>query len=101
MIVVEETWYLSDDAAENATAVMQEVEDVIGPIAHGHSGWCGHAKFLQRIDESTRVTIVYPWRSIAEHEDLLAREASHLSPYYERYCTRPRLVTYYAELSHT
>jgi hypothetical protein len=100
VITVEETWYLSSEAAADATMAMQAIEDVIGPIAHGHSGWCGHASFLQQHEDPRCVLIVYPWRSLTDHQDLLSLEEPHLEELYERYCTAPRTVRYYTELSH-
>jgi 3-oxoacyl-[acyl-carrier protein] reductase len=100
MITVEETWYLSSDAAKDASGAMQAIEDVVGPMAHEHPGWCGHASFLQDRGDPARVLIVYPWRSMEDHHDLLAREGPYLSEFYAKYCTRPRTIRYYSELAH-
>jgi heme-degrading monooxygenase HmoA len=100
MITVEEIWYLSHEAANDAARSMQAIEDVVGPIAHEHPGWCGHASFLQQHDDPKRVLIIYPWRSLVDHQDLLSCEAPYLSEFYERYCTAPRTIRYYTELDH-
>jgi 3-oxoacyl-[acyl-carrier protein] reductase len=100
VIIVEETWNLSPQAAKDAAAAMQDIEDTVGPIAHEHPGWCGHASFLQAQDDPRHVVITYPWRSVDAHEDLLRIEEPRLAPYYAKYCEGPRSIRYYTELAH-
>ena len=98
MITVEEVWPLAPGV--DAAIAMQAIEDVVGPIAHGHAGWCGHAMFLQQIDDPSHVIIIYPWRSVEAHEDLIEQEKLHLQGFYDKYCTGPRTLRYYTEIPH-
>ncbi|HEX5592313.1 MAG TPA: hypothetical protein VFX35_03065 [Solirubrobacterales bacterium] len=100
MITVVETWYLAPEAARNAAKVMKEIDDIVGPIAHAHPGWCGHARFLQALNDPMRVSILYPWRSIEDHEHLTAQEEPHLERIFEEHCTQRRSFQYYTELPH-
>jgi hypothetical protein len=99
MIVVMETWYLKPAFADRAVEIMQEYDDLVGPPAHGHPGWCGHGRFFQSTADSTHVTMLYPWRSCELHEDLAANEEKLLPPLYQKYCARPREIHYYRELA--
>jgi hypothetical protein len=98
MITVVETWQLKPEVADDALRLMQEMDDLVGPNAHAHSGWCGHARFLRGHDDSARVVMLYPWRSKELHEDLLRTEESMLADFQRAYCARPREIRYYDEL---
>jgi hypothetical protein len=98
MVIVIETWYLKPALAANARAIMQEMDDAVGPPAHVHPGWSGHARFFQDAARPTEVLMLYKWRSRALHEDLCATEEPTLAEFYETYCTRPRQIAYYTEL---
>ncbi|MFJ3951894.1 hypothetical protein SLV14_001822 [Streptomyces sp. Je 1-4] len=97
-ITVIETWYLNDEAAGQATTVMQRMDDALGDNAHAHPGWNGHATFLQDDADPHLVTWQYSWRSKEDHQDLLASEESLAEPLYRKYCTRPRHIRYATEL---
>ncbi|MFF7699046.1 hypothetical protein [Streptomyces lydicus] len=97
-ITVLETWYLNDDAATQATKVMQQMDDALGDSAHAHAGWNGHATFFQDEADPHQVTWQYSWRSKQDHEDLLKTEEALAEPLYRTYCTRPRQIRYATEL---
>ena len=98
MISVLEVWHLKPELAPRALELMQQMDDTVGPPAHQHPGWCGHARFLQSQSDPGRVLMLYPWRSLDLHEDLTRAEEPTLAEFYERYCTRPREIHYYTEL---
>ena len=99
MITVEEEWTLAEGIEPDA--MMHEIEDVIGPLAHDHSGWAGHAMFLQPLEDSpNRLVLIYPWNSLKEHEDMIEKEQSYLPDFYKRLCSGPRSIRYYRELPH-
>ncbi|MFI6054292.1 hypothetical protein ACIBCO_29905 [Streptomyces violascens] len=93
-----ETWYLTDEAAQDATRTMQIIDDAIGENAHHHPGWNGHATFLQDRREPNVVTWVYPWRSEQDHISLLETEEPLVQPLIDKYCTKPRTIRYTTEL---
>jgi hypothetical protein len=95
MIQVCEQFFLKKEYESDATHVMQVLDDLLGPGAHTHPGWCGHATFLQSIDQPCEVTMLYPWLSAELHADLREREEPLLKEFYERYCTSPRRITFY------
>jgi 3-oxoacyl-[acyl-carrier protein] reductase len=95
MIQVCERFFLKDVLEDKATQVMQILDDLLGPGAHAHPGWCGHATFLQSVERPSEILMLYPWRSAELHVDLRAREDLLLEDFYERYCTAPRSVTFY------
>ncbi|MFF4602934.1 hypothetical protein ACFY12_09315 [Streptomyces sp. NPDC001339] len=95
---VVETWYLNDEAAKNATATMQAIDDALGDNAHHHPGWNGHATFLQDGADPRIITWIYPWRSAHDHKTLLVSEESLVEPLIAKYCTRPRVIRYAHEL---
>lgn len=97
MIWVLEHWYFKPDLAD-PTAVMQEMDDLLGPAAHEHPGWCGHARFFARLSDPADGIMLYPWRSLELHEDLARAEEPKLVEFYQRYCAKPRDITYYTEL---
>ena len=99
MISVLEVWHLKPEFAPRALELMQQMDDVVGPPAHRHPGWCGHARFLQSRSDPTRVLMLYPWRSHELHADLTRDEEPTLADFYQRYCTRPREIHYYSELA--
>lgn len=95
MIQVCEQFFLRGDLEEDATRVMQILDDLLGPGAHAHPGWCGHATFLQSAERPGEVLMLYPWRDRESHEDLRAREEPLLEDFYARYCAAPRRVGLY------
>jgi hypothetical protein len=95
MITVVERWHLTAEHADDALGLMQEMDLLAGPPAHEHPGWCGHAQFLQARDDPTEILVVYPWRSGALHDDLVASETELLADFSARYCSRPREITRY------
>lgn len=98
MIWVLELWYFTPEAGD-LTAVMQEMDDLLGPAAHDHPGWCGHARFFARLDDRCRGMMLYPWRSRELHEDLVRGEEPRLAGFYARHCSRKREIYYYTELA--
>lgn len=98
MIWVLELWHYKPEVGD-PTSVMQEMDDILGPAAHDHPGWAGHAKFFQQLDGSSRAMMLYPWKSQELHVDLAETEEPKLAEYYEKYCTRPREIVYYAQLA--
>lgn len=98
MITVVEVWRLRPEVAGDALRVMQEMDDLVGPNAHAHPGWCGHARFLRSHQDPGRLVMLYPWRSRELHEDLLRGEEAMLARFHDTYCTRPREIHYYDEL---
>ncbi|MEO3780393.1 hypothetical protein ABGB16_26980 [Micromonospora sp. B11E3] len=98
MIWVLERWHFTPDAGD-VTAAMQEMDDLLGPAAHAHPGWCGHARFFSALDDPRRGVMLYPWRSRELHEDLVRDEEPRLAEFYRRYCARPRDISYYAEVA--
>jgi hypothetical protein len=98
VISVMELWYLKPGTEAEALGVMQEMDDLVGPGAHDHPGWCGHAHFFQSHAERGTVLMLYPWRSKELHEDLRRREEPLLADFYDRYCARPRDIQYWDEL---
>jgi hypothetical protein len=97
-LTVVELWHLKPELADDALRLMQEMDDLLGPSAHEHPGWCGHAQFLQSHADPALVTMLYPWRSKELHEDLVRGEEPMLERFYEEYCTRPREIHYHDEL---
>ncbi len=98
MINVVEVWHLKPELANRAVELMQEMDDFVGPPAHRHAGWCGHAQFLQSQADPATVLMLYPWRSRELHEDLARSEEPGLAEFYGRYCVRPREIHYYLPL---
>jgi hypothetical protein len=98
MIVVMEIWHLKPGLEGRAVEIMQQYDDLVGPAAHEHPGWCGHGRFIQSTADPSIVTMLYPWRSRELHEDLTANEEKLLPPIYEKFFVRPREIHYYQEL---
>lgn len=98
MITVIEIWHLKPGLEGSALDVMQRMDDMLGPPAHEHAGWCGHAEFYQSSARPTDVLMIYPWRSRQLHEDLATREEPLLAPFYAEYCSAPREIHYYDRL---
>ncbi|WP_128645451.1 hypothetical protein [Rhodococcus sp. BS-15] len=98
MITVIETWHLTTEAAENALAVLQEMDELLDDNAHHHPGWAGHARFFQHASDPQRVTMTYPWESVEQATDLIESETPLLEDFYRRYCVRPREVVFAHEL---
>ena len=99
MISVVEVWHLRPELADRAEALMQEMDDLLEDNAHGHPGWCGHARFFASTEEPGRVLMFYPWRSAELHRDLTRSEEPLLADFVREYCTRPREVQLYEELA--
>ncbi len=98
MITVIETWRLKPGREEEALAIMQKMDDLLGPPAHEHPGWCGHARFFRKNDRPGEVVMMYPWRTLELHQHLTAQEEPVLKSFYEEYCSAPREINYYTEL---
>jgi 3-oxoacyl-[acyl-carrier protein] reductase len=98
-ITVMEVWRLKDGLQDQALELMQAMDDMLGPGAHAHPGWCGHAQFFQSVGAPTEVVMLYPWRSRELHQDLLRREDGTLEAFYAAYCREPRQIAYYGELA--
>ena len=95
---VMETWHLKPGFAPQAVALMQEMDDLVGPGAHEDPGWCGHASFFQSRTDPTIVHMIYPWRGEEEHRVLAAAERDLLGPFHQRYCELEREISYFTEL---
>ena len=74
VISVVEVWHLRPELADRAEQLMQEMDDLLEDNAHGHPGWCGHARFLASTEEPGRVLVLYPWRSAELLADLVRGE---------------------------
>ena len=99
MITVAEVWHLRPEFCVEARRIMQEMDDLFGPAAHGHAGWCGHAIFLQDVDHPETVLVIYPWKTRGQHQDLMKREKSLLIDFEAAYSSQPREVRYYDNLA--
>jgi len=98
VIWVMELWRFRP-AVPDATAAMQEMDDLLGANAHRHPGWCGHARFFSRLDDAGVGMMLYPWRSRELHDDLAASEEPLLQDFYRRWCVAPREIHHYEELA--
>jgi len=98
LITVMETWFFKSELADRALELMQEEDELVGPNAHDHPGWSGHADFYQRADDPSQVVIVYPWLNRESHADLTAKEEPLLSEFVAKYCRRPRVFEFFTEL---
>lgn len=99
MVTVMEVWHLKPEYVTNSTEIMQEMDDLVGPNAHEHPGWCGHASFFQDADNPTRITMIYPWANRELHEDITNREKNLLQGFIAKYCSSDRLIGYFDQLS--
>jgi 3-oxoacyl-[acyl-carrier protein] reductase len=99
MITVIEQWFLRPEFVERGTQVMQEMDDIVGPGAHDDPAWSGHAKFYHSRMLGNKFLMIYPWRSVEDHEELRVREEPLLKDFFERYCERNREISYYDELA--
>lgn len=98
MISVMETWYLKPEHTDKALELMQQMDDLVGPQAHDHPGWCGHAHFYQDSDNPSRVIMMYPWKSRELHNDISDKEKNLLQDFMQQYCSRPREIQHFDEL---
>lgn len=98
MIIIMEDWSLKPGLEGRALEIMQEMDDLLGPPAHVHPGWCGHASFYQSASDPRRITMLYPWRSRELHDDLVADEEPRLADFYQRYCAGRREIRYFTEM---
>jgi 3-oxoacyl-[acyl-carrier protein] reductase len=99
VIWVMELWRFRPAVGHDATAAMQEMDDLLGANAHRHPGWCGHARFFSRLDDTGVGMMLYPWRSRELHDDLAASEEPLLQDFYRRWCVAPREIHHYEELA--
>lgn len=99
MIQVCELFFLKDGLEGEATQVMQILDDLLGPAAHAHPGWCGHATFLQSIERSSEILMIYPWRNLELYAELCEQEESLLADFYRRYCTAPRRISFFRQMA--
>jgi hypothetical protein len=100
MIHVLETWRFKEEVIDRIPELMQEMDDLVGPAAHEHPAFLGHATFLQHDDEPTKVWVLYPWRSREEAVELTASEGPLIDDFQAKYCTSPREITYLSEVPH-
>ncbi|OLF11285.1 hypothetical protein [Actinophytocola xanthii] len=100
MIHVLETWRIKPEFTDRIPELMQRMDDLVGPPAHEHPAFLGHATFLQHDDEPTRVDVLYPWRSREEAEALTAGEGPLIDDFQARYCSVPREIVYLTEVPH-
>lgn len=100
-ITVLETWRFKEEFLEQIPELMQEMDNLVGPPAHDHPAFLGHATFLQHDDEPTKVWVTYPWRSRAEAEALVAGEGHLIDDFQAQYCSQPREVSYLTEVPHS
>ena len=98
MVTVIERWTLRAEVADRGLQIMEEMDNLVGPAAHEHPGWVGHAAFYQSKTSPNEVLVVYPWRGIEEHLALCGDEEPLLTGFYEKYCTAKRDIAYYEEL---
>ncbi|GAA4562054.1 hypothetical protein ACFYN9_17725 [Streptomyces collinus] len=97
-VTVIETWKLKDEFAGRALELMQVMDDIVGPGAHGDPGWCEHGRFYQLQERESEIWMMYSWRSRAEHEVFIKKEEELLGEFYEQYCDGPRGIVYFTEL---
>ncbi len=100
MITVIETWHIKKEFTDRVHELMQQMDDKVGPPAHVHPAFLGHATFLQYETEPTKVLVMYPWRSRAEAEELIAGEGPLIADFEAKYCEAPREVAYLTEVPH-
>lgn len=97
-ITVRETWYLKYEYHNDALAVFQEMDDLLGPEAHEQEGWTDHARFFQSHNLPERVEVFYMWESKEMHDRLREREADILGAFEARYFSKPRTFEFLTEL---
>lgn len=97
-VAVMEVWHLKPEMDGRAFEIMQEMDDLVGPNAHEHPGWSGHAYFYQSQESPHELVMLYPWRSQEEHAELVEQEKPLLAGFYDKYCASPREIRYYDEL---
>jgi 3-oxoacyl-[acyl-carrier protein] reductase len=100
MITVIETWHIKKEFEDRVHELMQEMDNKVGPPAHKHPAFLGHATFLQYETDPTKVLVMYPWRSQAEAEELIASEVDLIADFEAEYCAAPREVDYFTEVPH-
>jgi hypothetical protein len=98
MVTVVERWHLAPGLAPRALEIMQEMDELLGPPAHAHPGWCGHAQFLQSHANPSELLVVYPWRSRELHASLVRDEDPKLQEFNRSYCAAPREITLFDAL---
>ncbi|MDQ1646466.1 MAG: hypothetical protein QOJ50_2650 [Cryptosporangiaceae bacterium] len=98
MVTVIERWMLRPDLAERGLQIMEEMDDLVGPSAHADPGWSGHAHFCRSLSTPNEFLVIYPWRSVEDHEQFRATEDRLLTGFNERYCASERHISYYDDL---
>lgn len=98
MIIVQETWHLRATFANQAQQIMQEMDDLVGPPAHAHPGWIGHAAFCQNLDRPTEIVLRYQWTSRESHRTLVSSETTLLAEFTKKYCEIDRQIDYFEHL---
>ena len=98
-VVVTETWRLKPQFEADALRLMQRMDDMLGPGAHGHPGWCGHARFFQHAERRGEILMVYAWKSRSLHEHLLLLEEPAVRAFEAQFCRAARVVDYHHELA--
>ncbi|MGJ9423274.1 hypothetical protein [Aeromicrobium sp. CF3.5] len=102
MIHVLETWHFKDEHLGDIAAVMQTMDELVGPAAHDHPAFSGHATFLRdEVNDPASVKVLYQWRSPEEADELIAGEDLVIAEFTQKYCTAPREVRYLTEVPHT
>lgn len=97
-VTVIETWKLKAEFVGRTLELMQVMDDIVGPGAHGDPGWCEHGRFYQLQEREAEIWMMYTWRSRAEHEVFIKKEEELLGEFYEQYCEGPRGIIYFTEL---
>lgn len=98
MVFVMEVWYFKPGLEENLEKLMQEMDEIVGPIAHADPGWREHAHFYQSHFCPSMAIMLYHWGSIEQHKELMLKEEPLLKEFYEKHCTRSREIQYFNEL---
>jgi hypothetical protein len=98
VVTVVEKWCLRPEVADRGLEIMQEMDDLVGPGAHADPAWAGHGHFYRSRSAPHEFLMIYPWRSVAEHVRLRAREEPILADFHSRYCSAEREIFYYDEL---
>lgn len=98
MVTVIEQWQLKLEHVNDSIAIMQMMDDIVGPEAHEHPGWCEHAKFFQDQSNPQCISMIYDWKSQQLHEDITRDEKDRLKQFIETYCETDRTIHYYKQL---
>src|SRR5262245_33421724 len=99
MIHICERFFLKEGLEQQAAQIMQILDDLVGPAAHKHPGWRGHAVVLQAEAPSNEILMLYPWASKELHAELFEKEEPLLADFYRQYCAAPRHIAFYRMLA--